>query len=288
VLYSAQNDNPKKAKQPKSKPCFEALSSNEKPILSVLQHTIDTIENQGKIPQLPTTNKSFQKKVQSFVLKDKFQELSYGLLHEIWACTPADTSAAMAMLLASLQTNDMPFLWITNRSLIQEHGLPYGPGLKAAGINPANLLLVRSKTHKETLWALEEGLKNKELSAVIGELNQLDLTASRRLALASRTHNTRCLLLMRTEKAASSAAYSRWQVAPTVSTSEPFDQYAPGNATLSAKLVKHRGGERPTLITMEWPHDTSDHIPVATTLVGQPVVNSSASNDPFRQRQITG
>ena len=207
-----------------------------------------------------------------------------GDLHEIWGERPEDHAAATALILASLKESDAPFLWITSQLFAQEYGVPYGPGLKAAGIDPARLLLVQCKYHQQVLWTLEEGLKSTALAAVIGETGPIDLKASRRLVLAARAHGTKALLLMRSEAMPSTAAYSRWQVKPASSARNHFDEKAPGLAVLKSKLVKHRGGKRPAQHIMEYPHAT-DHLPVVPPMANRPAV---AAEEKPGKRQVAG
>jgi hypothetical protein len=93
-----------------------------------------------------------------------------------------------------------PVLWIAPRRKIYE--TLYAPGLAAFGFDPydraAGLILVRARTMTEILWAMEEGLREPGIGAVVAELpmgSVPDLTASRRLQLAAEAGGTMALLL---------------------------------------------------------------------------------------------
>lgn len=281
MLHIARNDNLQNSNL--SEPAPKPAANKHKASLSVLRQNIARIESEGRTPQPPLAENLSLTTPQTLVSTVQKHQLQPDTIHEIWAQRPIDVAAAMALLLTSVKHDARPFLWITNRALLREHGLPYGPALKASGIDPTRLLLVRCKNLQETLWALEEGLKSKALAAVIGELGQISLTASRRLVLTARAHNTQGLLLLRSEKTISSAAYSRWQVSPEASSGVAFDHRAPGDSVLNAHLVKHRGGQRPYQQKLKWAHNAPDHLPVVTPVANQHLVNQPAThNGPSR------
>jgi protein ImuA len=266
VLNKAYNDNQKVAQSTHAKKPENAggLRGNSK--VAALRKVIDTLERQGTPVVLPAVDEDSHQICDSAVSwVDAFPK---GNIHEVWAEKPDDQFAATAFTLSILKETKKPFLWVTSQALLREHGMPYGPGLQAAGIDPAMLLLVQCRTQQDVLWVLEEALKSKALAAVIGEVGAVDLTASRRLVLAAREYNTQGLLLVRTASMPSSAAYSRWKVEPAVSNGAPFDVRAPGIAGGIATRVKHRGGKRPVTHKMEWDYAT-DHIPVAASMADQ-------------------
>ena len=89
----------------------------------------------------------------------------------------------------------------------------YGPALAAFGLKPERLLLVRARNNDEVLWCLEEALKCSQLSAVVGEVRRLGLTASRRLQLAAESGGVTGLLWRPSgAQLSTSAAETRWQV----------------------------------------------------------------------------
>ncbi len=123
-----------------------------------------------------------------------------------------------ALWLARLQAAG-PVLWIVragNRAAIDLHA----HGLHQLRLDPRRLILVAAKGDDEALWAMEEGLKAKSLGAVLGEIEKLDLTASRRLQLAAEAGGVTAFVLRRwrvmeraTRDAAQPiAAVTRWRV----------------------------------------------------------------------------
>lgn len=157
--------------------------------------------------------------------------LSRAALHEV-AGTGADreqgaaAAGFAALWLARLQDAG-PVLWIVragSRAAIDLHA----HGLYQQQLDPKRLILVAAKRDDEVLWAMEEGLKAKSLGAVLGEIEKLDLTASRRLQLAAEAGGVTAFVLRRwrvMERAARDAAQpiaavTRWRIAALPTTHE--------------------------------------------------------------------
>lgn len=268
----ADNDNP--VHQPTHTPSPSANSQ----LLADLRQTISRLERDGASAETDLEPLAAPSKDGKSITATEGRHIAlpHGWVHELWAQTPMDMQAATSLMLAAhAASQDRPFLWITSRALIREHGLPYGPGLLGLGIDPSLLLLVRCEKQQDVLWTLEECLKSHALAGVVGELDHMDLTASRRLTLVAREHGTRCLLLLRTPEAPSTAAYSRWLTQLAGSGDNLLDSKAPGTGRLNATLMKHRGGERPQTSVMEWSHAT-DSVSLAATVADRSVAPVSS------------
>lgn len=115
--------------------------------------------------------------------------LPLGCLHAVTAEDPGAGTGFAATLLGRLATPKAPALWILRgRDL-------YAPGLAAHGLTPDRLVAVRAVRAVDALWAMEEALRCSALSAVLGELEGVDLTASRRLQLAAESSGVTGFLL---------------------------------------------------------------------------------------------
>ena len=126
-------------------------------------------------------------------------------LHEVFAENPGAHMAATGFALAFAaraaehSTQDRrPIIWIEEEKAASEYGGLYPPGLHAFGIDPSRLLIVRCPTAQDVLKAandaLEAGSGGKAshlvsgvVASVTGQPKCLDLTASRRLLLATET-----------------------------------------------------------------------------------------------------
>ena len=72
--------------------------------------------------------------------------------------------------------------WIT---WIAPPYLPYPPALEAAGIDLARVMIVRTKSTQETLWAIEQALQSGACGAVLGWPEKAGFTQLRRLQIAA-------------------------------------------------------------------------------------------------------
>jgi len=172
-------------------------------------------------------------------------------VHEIEGKYGAALGFAVA-LLARFVTDHRPVLWCFRQAD------PYGPGLHFFGLNPNLLITVRARRPRHVLWVLEEALRARCLSAVLGEITTIGLTASKRLQLAARTGNTPCLLLCYGANANSTTAITRWRALP-VNTKENDNI---GNANFldeprwRIELVRCRGTPGGHRWTVRWCHET--------------------------------
>jgi len=144
--------------------------------------------------------------------------LARGAMHEATGIAAAGFVAMIAGKLSG------PVLWCVPAS---SQTTLYGPGLAALGLDVGRLVIVHCASRDDMLWAMEEGLRDPALAAVIGEPDRpVALTASRRLQLAAETAGVTGLILCRETGPAGlapSAVFSRWQVdcAPGLATAGP-------------------------------------------------------------------
>jgi len=172
--------------------------------------------------------------------------LPLGALHEAAGDNGPTGFAAASAFLASLAGRiGKAVLWCARGTYL------YPPGLARLGLDPSRLLIVRSRKDAETLAAMEEGLRYGALGAVVGEVEKLDLTASRRLALACEKSGVTALILRKPSSKThtgheASAATSRWRVQPAPSSSHPIPQE--GRARWQLELLRSRHGTTGTWI----------------------------------------
>lgn len=177
-----------------------------------------------------------------------------GALHEVSA-TPLHLGAAagFALALAILaQDRARDTLWIATDFGSLEAGTPYEPGLDQFGLATERLLIARVARPVDALFAMEEALKCRALSAVIAELGEApDLTATRRLSLAAKDHGGLGLILRHGASDAPSAARTRWQVAAAPSLPDEFGGL--GHTAFALALIRNRRGPCGNW-TLTWDH----------------------------------
>lgn len=86
---------------------------------------------------------------------------------------------ALGPALASLSRRQLWVLWIAPPFL------PYAPALEAAGIDLAHVLIVRTKSPQESLWAFEQALQSGACGAVLGWPEKPTFAQLRRLQIAA-------------------------------------------------------------------------------------------------------
>ncbi|MCB1511610.1 MAG: hypothetical protein KDJ36_11975 [Hyphomicrobiaceae bacterium] len=138
------------------------------------------------------------------------------------------TLAIRRLALLRDQNPDAPqtTLWCQPAHASRDLGAFYAPGLAQIGLPPENLIIVETRRPDETLWTLEEALRAGSLALVIGQLDAVDLTPARRLALAAQQHGTPCLLLTHPDSPSAAATASRWRARPSAGGAHPLQTIA--------------------------------------------------------------
>lgn len=133
-------------------------------------------------------------------------------------------------------------LWVQDRRAIQRSGRPYRHGLPRELRH--RLIHVEAQTPEDALFALEEGLRCRDLACVIGEIvgnpRALDFTASRRLSLAAEKHGVPLWLVRLEAEADLSSARMRWRVEAAPSARPRWNHDAPGAPAWKAELFRAR------------------------------------------------
>lgn len=182
-------------------------------------------------------------------------------LTELVPAAPGDGAAALGFALAWAQATALggPIIWAAPEASFAEEGAPNAEGLAQFGIGLDRLLLVRTRSQAEALWACEEALRVPQaivLCVIAPTKKALCLTATRRLLLNAEKHKTRCLLL-RLDAAGASAAWTRWRIAAAPSRGAAREL---GTPAFSARLERNRAGPTGQSWRIEWnAHDRTFH-----------------------------
>lgn len=180
-------------------------------------------------------------------------------LHEIFAAATSDaaSASAFALILALLGEPQGPIFWVRDEGAAQAFMRPFAPGLVGLGIDPATVLSVNAPSAIAALRAGADIARCNGVGAVVIEprarVPQLDLTASRRLALAAEQSGVMVLLLRLGAEPVPSAAYTRWQVSSAPSLA--LEANAPGLPAFDISLLRHRGGIAGIDARLEWDRD---------------------------------
>ena len=133
-------------------------------------------------------------------------------------------------------------LWVQTREAARLTGRPYRAGMPED--LRARIIHVLAEKPEDALFALEEGLRCRDLAFVIGEMSGnprvLDFTASRRLTLTAQKHGVP-LYLVRVDAARDlSSARMRWEVTSAPSGTPEWNAQAPGDPLWQGELFRAR------------------------------------------------
>lgn len=178
------------------------------------------------------------------------REGQVGLHSEIFASAGEAGGMACALALAldhlraedSHRLEERSILWVQDEASLKRTGRPY-----RAGLPPQlrrRLVHVAAGKPQDALFALEEGLRCRDLACVIGEIagnpRALDFTASRRLSLVAEKHGVPLFLVRLDARADLSSARMRWQVRSAPSRRPRWNAEAPGAPAWHAQLFRAR------------------------------------------------
>lgn len=176
-------------------------------------------------------------------------------LHEFHDDKEGVAATGFTLLLASLA--GAPLVWLRGRGAVYDRQRPYGPGLAQLGVPPACVALISLADTAAVLRAGLDAVRAGSAAAVLIELAGptplLDLTATRRLALAAEASGTLALLIRHGAPVAPGAAQTRWRVASAPS--RRLDADAPGVPAFDLDLLRQRGGRDGLSVRLEWRRD---------------------------------
>ncbi len=205
--------------------------------------------------------------------------LAVGALHEISPAAPIQLGAAcgFALALAALagKGTGRETLFIQTDLARFEAGAPYGIGFDLFGLPARRLLVLRARRPLDALFAMEEALKCRGIASVIAELPDdcADLTATRRLSLAARSHDGLGLLLRHRSTSKPSAAMTRWEVAAVSGDRDPYGGL--GITAFQLSLIKNRRGPCGRF-RVAWSHHELAFAPADPVAVAAPFADRPA------------
>jgi protein ImuA len=179
--------------------------------------------------------------------------------NEVFASGGEGSGAALALALAldglaldrscGQEMGERSLLWVQDAVSLRLNGRPYRAGLPPA--LRGRVIHVLAPKPEDALFALEEGIRCRDMACVIGEIagnpKALDFTASRRLTLATERYGVPLFLVRHDAQRDLSSARMRWQVRSAASPPPQWNAAAPGTPAWHAELFRAR-----TLATGEW------------------------------------
>ena len=192
-----------------------------------------------------------------------------GAVHEFITSTKENAAASAALasaITSALATGGGACIWVHRCRRI------FPPALTAFGVNPEQVVFVGAKSEKAALWATEEALKATGVAAVVAEIRDIDLTASRRLQLAVEKKQVTGLVLRDSPRyLLATAAAARWQVTPAPSRLTRAGMPGLGHPSWAVTLHNVKNG-RPGSWHLEWKGGRfQDILPPAAVYSGQAV-----------------
>lgn len=220
--------------------------------------------------------------------------LPRGRLHEVFAAEPDDAGSAAGFASMLAQMLGGGIIWLREERVERQAGGLHAPGLREIGIDPARLILGLLPDPLAVLRAAADVVRCPEAGVAVVELwrnpRQLDLTASRRLALAAETSGVTVLLLRVSALPAPSTAHTRWAVrsAPSL----PLEANAPGHPAMEVELLRQRGRPAGGVWQVEWDREQTifrdrnrDRPALSGAVVPLPVRGPAGADEviPFRR-----
>jgi protein ImuA len=193
---------------------------------------------------------SFSDAADSF---DWIQAAPHLHLIEIAPAGPGDEVAAIGFALAWMRATIKGglMLWTAPERIFAEHGAPYAEGLAQFGVDLKRLLIAKTRTQIDALWAAEQGLAVPHahvLCTIAPSSKPLDLLATRRLFLAAKNNKSRCNLI-RFDAARGGAAQLRFEVSPVRGENSV---YGLGPPAFDVRLIRNRAGPAGGNWRLEW------------------------------------
>jgi protein ImuA len=230
------------------------MSKLKADIIAQLQK--DILLMQGFKPSCNNTNASGLDLIKSAFPNNTFP---LNAVHEFFCSTPQESSSSsgfVAGIISSLMKTGTPSVWISTSKNI------FPPALKQFGIDPHKIIFIHSQKPKEILWIIEEALKCDCISTVVGEINEISFTESRRLQLAVEQTGVTGFLIRNNPKNLATACVTRWKIKPLPTekkTALPGISFPRWNV----ELLKVRNG-KPDSWQMQWKKEKFELIQTST------------------------
>lgn len=219
---------------------------------------------------------------------------AYGHVHEFYAAEAGDMPATAGFALAlgtAMVKAGKRSLWLRTYREVQRHGVLQANGWAQLGAEPAHYIFGIIPDANALLKTAVDALRSNALSAVMveahGRFSELDIIASRRLALAAEKSGTPLFLIRADAEPSASAAETRWRISSAPS--RMLSAQSPGAPVFDIELLRQRSGPSGNRWQLEWNRDRGVFIETTAsgTLVSAPFRRSAtqAGTEPVRLNQ---
>ena len=163
-----------------------------------------------------------------------------GCTHEFISPSQEDYAATcgfIAVMLNKLMQFKGAAIWISTARTL------FPAALNTFGTNPENIIFVDLKRERDVLYTVEEALKCKVISTVIGEIKNITFKESRRLQLAAEQSRATGFLIRNQPKFLNTVAcVSRWRIT-SIPSQLNNDMPGVGFPQWNVELLKVRNGK---------------------------------------------
>lgn len=179
-----------------------------------------------------------------------------GCMHEFISGSAYDAAAAIGFascLLSRLMNLGGVCIWISTARKI------FPPALKNFAVEPEQIIFIDLKNNRDVLYATEDALKCKKVTAVISDIQQISFKESRRFQLAAEQSRVTGFIMRHTAPIINTiACVSRWHI---TSLASELDDGMPGVGfpAWQVELLKVKNGT-PGKWNIEWSQNTFKEI----------------------------
>jgi protein ImuA len=169
-----------------------------------------------------------------------------GAVHEFYCEDVSCLSASVGFITGILSTLFKVkgvIIWISPSKII------FPPAIKQFGLDPQKVIFIHLRKEKDRLFVMEEVLKCDSVTAVIGHIDEISLTESRKFQLAVESSKVTAFLLRQQPKHKTTSFVTRWQIRPQASVTEGLPGV--GFPRWDVELLKVRNG-KPGRWEMQW------------------------------------
>ncbi|MEL7547091.1 MAG: hypothetical protein AAGJ84_10600 [Pseudomonadota bacterium] len=205
-------------------------------------------------------------------------------VHEVVEDRFGDLPAAAGFILTASQHGTGPIVHVQQDHVAANHGRILPQGLPGLNHNPPSIITVSARRQRDALWSVEEAILSRAPSLVLGEIEDLDFTASRRLTLAAQRCGVPVILLLPYTREGATAALARWRLSSAPSARNRFDPYAPGATRWRAILERCRLADIATPFTFDL---ELDHETLSLSVVSELATDPAAARPTERHNQRT-